>query len=63
MFSVRAAAISGGTVTAENLPSGCTLNAASESAKTLSCGGATTDDPIYDVEADGTSLAGVVLTF
>jgi hypothetical protein len=63
VFSVQAAALAGGTVTAENLPSGCTLEAASDHAKTLSCNGATTDDPIYQVKADGTSLADVVLVF
>jgi hypothetical protein len=63
VFSVQAAALAGGTVTAENLPAGCTLAVGSESAKTLSCNGATTDDPVYQVEADGTSLADVVLSF
>jgi hypothetical protein len=63
VFSVQAAALAGGTVTVENLPSACTLAVGSESAKTLSCNGATTDDPVYQVEADGTSLADVVLSF
>lgn len=63
VFSVQAAALAGGTVSVENMPSACTLAEASESAKTLSCNGATTEDPIYQVEADGTSLADVVLSF
>lgn len=63
VYSVQAAALAGGTVTAENLPSGCALNEASESAKTVSCNGATDEDPVYAVEADGTSLADVVLAF
>ncbi len=63
VFSVQAAALAGGTVTADNLPSGCVLAAASESAKTLSCNGATTENPVYQVKADGTSLADVVLRF
>jgi hypothetical protein len=63
VFSVQAAALAGGTASAENLPAGCVLAEASESAKTLSCNGATTDDPIYQVEADRTSLADVVLSF
>jgi hypothetical protein len=63
VFSVQAAALAGGTVTAENLPSACVLNGDADSAKTLVCNGATTDNPIYQVEADGTSLADVVLAF
>jgi hypothetical protein len=63
VFSVQAAALAGGTVSVENLPAECTLAVASESAKTLSCNGATTEDPIYQVKADGTSLADVVLSF
>jgi hypothetical protein len=63
VFSVQAAALAGGTVSVENMPSECTLAVASESAKTLSCNGATTEDPVYQVQADGTSLADVVLSF
>jgi hypothetical protein len=63
VFSVQAAALAGGTVSVENMPAACTLAEGSESAKTLSCNGATTDDPVYQVEADGTSLADVVLSF
>jgi hypothetical protein len=63
VFSVMAAALAGGTVSVENMPAECTLAVGSESAKTLSCNGATTDDPIYEVQADGTSLADVVLSF
>jgi DUF4097 and DUF4098 domain-containing protein YvlB len=63
VFSVQAAALAGGTVSVENMPAECTLAVASESAKTLSCNGATTADPVYQVRADGTSGADVVLSF
>jgi hypothetical protein len=63
VFSVQAESLAGGSVTAENMPDDCVLNEASASAKTLSCNGATTEDPVYTVKADGTSLADVVLTF
>jgi hypothetical protein len=56
VFSVQA---TGDSVTAEDMPDECVLNAASESAKTLSCNGATTDDPVYEANADGD----VIFTF
>ena len=61
-FSVQAQALAGGRVTSE-LPESCSLNSASDSAKTASCNGATELDPIYSAIADGTGLADVVLTF
>jgi hypothetical protein len=62
-FSVQAQAHDGGTVQVNGTPSGCTVNAASESAKTVACNGATTADPIYAANAHGTGLANVVLNF
>jgi len=61
-FNVSAQAMDGGTVTT-TLGSSCTENAASESAKTVSCNGATTANPTYTVTAAGTSLADVNLQF
>jgi len=63
VFSVQAQALAGGTVTTENMPSTCQLDATSEGSKTLSCNGATVDDPVYKAYADGTSLADIVLSF
>ncbi len=63
VFSVQAQALAGGTVSVENMPSTCELNAASDDSKTLSCNGATVDDPVYQAMADGTGLANVVLSF
>ncbi len=63
VFSIQAQALAGGIVDVQNLPSACTENAASDSAKTVSCNGATSADPIYVAEADGTSLADVILQF
>lgn len=64
VFSVQAEAVDGGTVQVdEDLPATCTVNAASESAKTVSCNGATTADPIYVATASGTGLADVILVF
>jgi len=62
VFSVQAQALAGGSVISE-LPENCLLNAASDSAKTASCNGATDLDPVYSAVADGTGLADVVLSF
>jgi hypothetical protein len=63
VFSVQAQALAGGSVKVEHLPAACSVNAASDAAKTLSCNGATDADPIYSAKAAGTSLADVTLTF
>jgi hypothetical protein len=63
VFSVQAQALGGGSVKVEHLPGACTVNAASDAAKTLSCNGATDADPVYTAKADGTGLADVTLTF
>jgi hypothetical protein len=63
VFSVQAQALDGGRVNVEHLPDACTVNAASDDSKTLSCNGATDADPIYTAKAAGTSLADVTLTF
>lgn len=63
VYSVSAEAVAGGQVVVEDLPASCSVNAASEAAKTVSCNGATDQDPLYWATADGTSLADVVLSF
>jgi hypothetical protein len=63
LFSVQAQALAGGEVIVDDLPDACSVNEASDSAKTVSCNGATTEDPIYGAVADGTSLADVILSF
>ena len=63
VFSVRALALAGGTVEFDRLPDTCSVNALSDASKTVSCNGATTDDPEYTATADGTSLADVILVF
>jgi hypothetical protein len=63
VYSVSAQAMAGGQVIVEDLPSTCSVNAASEASKTVSCNGATDQDPLYFATADGTSLADVVLEF
>jgi len=63
VFSVQAQAHDGGVVTINGLPDTCTVNEASDAAKTVSCNGATTEDPIYVADAGGTSLADVILNF
>lgn len=62
-FSVQAQAMDGGVVQTNNVPATCTVNEASPSAKTVSCNGATSADPVYQARANGTSLADVVLNF
>jgi hypothetical protein len=63
VFSVQAQALDGGVVTINRLPDTCGVNEASDAAKTVSCNGATTQDPIYVADAQGTSLANVILNF
>lgn len=63
IFSVQAQALAGGSVIIEGLPDACSVAEASNAAKTVSCNGATTQDPIYVAEADGTGLADVILSF
>jgi hypothetical protein len=63
VYSVSAEAIAGGTVVVEDLPSNCSVAEASAAAKTVSCNGATSEDPVYWATADGTGLADVVLEF
>ena len=63
LFSVQAQALAGGRVIVDDLPDACSVNEASDAAKTVSCNGATTEDAIYVAEADGTSLADVILSF
>lgn len=63
IFSVQAQALAGGIVAINGLPASCSVNEASDAAKTVSCNGATSQDPIYVAEADGTSLADVILSF
>jgi hypothetical protein len=63
VFSVQAQALDGGDVRINGLPDACSVNEASDAAKTVSCNGATTEDPIYVAEAEGTGLADVILNF
>jgi hypothetical protein len=63
VFSVQAQALDGGVVTINGLPDTCSVNEASDAAKTVSCNGATTQDPIYVALAEGTSLANVIVNF
>jgi len=63
VFSVQAQALAGGIVEINGLPDTCTVNEASDAAKTVSCNGATSQDPIRVAEADGTGLADVILSF
>lgn len=60
-FNVQAQAHDGGVVDVTNVHTGCAVNASSESAKTISCNGATSEDPVYTANAHGTSLADVVI--
>ena len=62
-YSVQAEALAGGIVDVQNLPGVCTVNEASDAAKTVSCNDGTSADPVYTVSADGTSLADVILVF
>lgn len=64
-FNVQASALAGGTVSVGNAQAaGCTIVAGgSDSAQTVSCGGAVQGDPTYVLKADGTSLANVNLSF
>jgi hypothetical protein len=59
VFSVQAST-DFGSVIAENMPESCELNGTVDSAKTLSCNGATTEDPIYDAYTEN---GDVVFTF
>ena len=61
-FNVSAQAMDGGAVVT-SLGSACTEQAASDSAKTVSCNGATSANPTYTITASGTSLADVNLNF
>jgi len=63
VFSVEAQAADGGTVSVDGLPDACTVDAASDASQTVSCNGATSDDPIYQVTAYGTALSDVDLVF
>ena len=63
VFSVMAQALAGGMVDFDGLPDVCSVDAASDSAKTVICNGATSADPIYTATADGTSMADVILVF
>ena len=61
-FNVQAVAHDGGKVnTAKNAD--CTVAGDAPDSKTVSCGGATTADPIYKADANGTGLADVNLSF
>jgi hypothetical protein len=64
-FNVQASALAGGKVDVGNAESaGCTIVAGgSDAAQTVSCGGATDADPTYVLQADGTGLADVTLSF
>jgi len=64
-FNVAASALAGGQVDVGNAESaGCTVVAGSTAgAQTVSCGGATDADPTYVLQADGTGLADVTLSF
>lgn len=64
-FNVQASTLAGGTVDVGNAEAaGCTVVAGgSDSGQTVSCGGAGQGDPTYVLQADGTSLADVTLSF
>lgn len=64
VFSVSAYSEGGGIVDVGNAESaGCTVEASAESSKTISCGGATDQDPVYTVNAEGNLAHDITLQF
>lgn len=64
VFNVTGYSEGGGTVDTGNAQSaGCSVQVASESSKTVSCGGATETDPTYRVEASGQLAHDISLSF